>query len=92
MSDGQPRRERGDDRRRDNRDRPGDRHAQVDRGGTGRDRRGDRDQRGKMRRERDGNGGGGGARNRREKSPEWRPTIMAKPHAERGNPEFPSLQ
>ena len=91
MSDGQPRRERGDDRRRDNRDRPGDRHAQVDRGGTGRDRRGDRDQRGKMRRERDGNGGGG-ARNRREKSPEWRPTIMAKPHAERGNPEFPSLQ
>ena len=87
MSDGQSRRDRGDnDRRRG--DRPGDRHS--DRGGVGRDKRGD--QRNKTRRERDGNGGGGGARNRREKSPEWRPTIMAKPHAERGNPEFPSLQ
>ena len=86
MSDGQSRRDRGDnDRRRG--DRPGDRHS--DRGGAGRDKRGD--QRNKTRRERDGNGGGA-ARNRREKSPEWRPTIMAKPHAERGNPEFPSLQ
>ena len=88
MSDGQPRRDRGDhDRRRG--DRPGERYS--DRGGGGRDKRGD--QRNKNRRERDGNGGGGGgARNRREKSPEWRPTIMAKPQAERGNPEFPSLQ
>lgn len=95
MSDGQPRRDRGDrdrgDQERRRSDRPGDRHGDH-RGGGGRgDKRGD-NQRNKMRRDRDGNGGGGGARNRREKSPEWRPTIMAKPQAERGNPEFPSLQ
>ena len=94
MSDGQLRRDRGD------RDRPrrGDRQGDRDRSGAAavRDKRGD--QRTKMRRERDGNGGGGagGTRNRREKSPEWRPTIMAKPHADRSNAaaaaEFPSLQ
>ena len=89
MSDGQPRRGPGD------RDRPrrGDRQGDRDRSGAAavRDKRGD--QRTKMRRERDGNGGGGGTRNRREKSPEWRPTIMAKPQADRSNAaEFPSLQ